>query len=445
MEINNSILISEINDVFNYKENKSNFSWAMDIIVPGIPDQNVMKVFGLTINRDYISNFADEITCTVSLNLGYYARKLYPNRSNFKVRLYKQHHSLTNSSSNKELQVDIYKAYILTDLKSPTIAQGDEVNDERSLDLVSIVNIDLQLINPYVEKLRLLQVGGIYRQVTMDKLLLTLLTNEVDKLKNNNDQDILGVNLIPLSNKEVKDQVVVPHGTNIVNVPEYLQNTIGVNNTGIGSYIQDKHWYIYPLYDTSKYNDRLDTVTIIILPSNKFVNVENTYMKDRGTIKILVTGDTAYHDDNDVEYSNTGNGVRYTDPNKIFDCNETTVGNKITISKTKNNTEILDKVDTEVNYAPVSSNKITSNSYLNMSKLSEKSGGVIVVNWQNVDHLLLKPGMAVKILFEDNSKIKETYGTLLSAKYISTVEGNLISGKYYHQASLKIFVRKIKV
>jgi hypothetical protein len=442
MEINNSILISEINDVFDYKENKSNFSWGMDILIPDIPDQNVIKVFGLTVNRNYISNFADEITCTVSLNFGYYARKLYPNRSNFKVKLYKQYHGSTYS---KELHVDVYKAYLLTDLKSPTVAQGDEVNDEKSLDLVSIVNVDLQLINPYVEKLRLLQVGGIYRQVTMDKLLLTLLTNEVDKLRNNSDQDILGVNLIPLSNKETKDQIVIPHGTNIVDVPGYLQKTIGVNNTGVGSYIQDKHWYIYPLYDTSKYNDRLDTVTIIILPSNKFVNVENTYMKARGTIKILVTGDTAYHDDNDLDYSNTGNGVRYTDPNKIFDCNETTVDNKLTISKTKNSTEILDKSDTDVKYAPISNNKITSNSYLNMSKLSEKSGGVIVVNWQNVDHLLLKPGMAIKVLFEDNSKIKETYGTLLSAKYISTVDGNLISGKYYHQASLKIFVKKIKV
>ena len=82
MEIENTPIYKEIIDVIRTNDKETQMGWSAII---HLDDQgNIytpLQVTSLNIKRDYLDNYADEMSCTVLMPLGKYAHKVYPNRN----------------------------------------------------------------------------------------------------------------------------------------------------------------------------------------------------------------------------------------------------------------------------------------------------------------------------------------------------------------------------
>jgi hypothetical protein len=444
MEITESVLSNEIDAVLSNGETDTNFSWEIILHLNDTDVYNPIKVLGLTISRNYITGFTDEITCKILVPLGKYARQIYPNRDKLQATLIKKKKGEVIGSpedENTDIKLDKYTAILLNQDKSITEGQGRESTDEDTLDLITVVEVDLQLINKSIEQIRTIQVGGVYSKVILDQLILSLLTNTSTKANVDGTQAIKNVDVLPISNKSTISQLVIPHGTLLIDIPNYLQNRVGVYNSGLGSYIQNKIWYVYYLYDTSKFHDREETTTIIVLPQNKYSNIDRSYLIDNDTSTILVTGDTSFVDDNGTNFINKGNGARITDAGNLINSSSKTENNKTVIARGKNNSEFVTQKKA-INFAPSTSSKISSNPFATYSEINSRNGGLFKAVWQSADPDLLRPGASAKIMFDDQGEIKEYDAILLSAIYISVPLGGITGDRYNNQGILTFFVKK---
>lgn len=68
---------------------------------------------------------------------------------------------------------------------------------------------------------------------------------------------------------------------------------------------------------------------------------------------------------------------------------------------------------------------------------------MVVVNWEYANPALLKPGMAIKLLYLDGAAIRELRGTLLSAhQYTFTSEQINFGARYRTNVALAVFVNR---
>jgi hypothetical protein len=446
MEIENTPLYREAREIIESGQTGTNFSWTARI---HYGDQSKyydpLLVESVNIRRDYTNNFTDEMTCTLLLPLGKYARQIYPNRNKLEITLYKLARKEVSSdiSEDEGVQAERYSATLIDVGPSATEGQGMEANDEDALDLVKLVDVHFQLFNKSVEQIRLITVGGIFRRTKVDQLILSMLTNETANVTIDAARAIEGIDLVPVSNQETKEQIIITQGTKLVDVVGYLQKRIGVYAADIGSYLQSKHWYVYPLYDTTQFEARPATLTILVLPQRKFTGIERTYRKNGDSLVILLTSETGFKDDSGVQYLNEGNGARFADANKLLEQSVSTTGNRTTMARGTNNSEFsTDTNGNGLNHIPIPIQRITANPFTVYSELNARNGGTFKGVWQNSDSSLLTPGMATRIVYADEGEVKEIYGVLLGCDHISHKTGDFTSQRFINQSVLSFFVKK---
>jgi hypothetical protein len=455
MEILNTPLGNEATSIMNSGSTETSFGWdalihfkSTDKTTGKVTDliYKPASVVAVVIRRDYARSYTDEMTCSFLIPLGKYARQIYPSRNDLQISLSKVPFGETTDDISKdiEIQTERYSATLIDKGQSITEAQGTETNDEYSLDLTNVLEVHFQLYNKAIEQLRLISVGGVYRKVNVGALVQTMLTTESSKINIDNIRAVEGVSMLAVSNKEKKEQIVITQGTRLTDVPDYLQKTIGIYNAGIGSYIQGKQWYVYSLFDTTKFNDRKDTLTIIVLPKKKFPNLDRTYRVVNGSLTVLVTSETGYKDDSGTQYLNEGNGARFADANKMVDSSVTIKNNKAIMARGANNSEFVSgKRPDGINNVSLPGQRITSNPFSVYSDLNRRSGGLFSAVWKNSDFKLVTPGMMAKVLFFDEDEIKEYYGIMQAVDHVSHSLG-LGSVRYENQSILSIFVNKAK-
>ena len=446
MEIEFTPLYTETTNVINNGVTTANNSLSAVVHYGEDPTDIVTPLYLVSVNyiRDYVSNFGDEITCTMHIPLGQYARLIYPNRLNLQVTLIKTTLDEVTDDDNLDsgIETELYNAVLLNDNPSPTVGQGAESNDIDALDLTQIVDVHFQLYNDSLEQIRVIQTGGIIRSSTVEDAILTTLTSSSQDIKVENEKAIEGIDMVDADNTDEKGQIVIPHGTRIIDLPDFIQQRVGVYNSGIGSYIQDNFWYIYPLFDTSHFEKRLYTLNIIILPKRKFSNIERTFQEQNGVLTILITGDAGFRDDNGTHQLMFGNGARFADASSLMDVAGNTSGNKTLIKRNKNNSEFLanKNIANGVNNAPVHSSRITSNPFKVYSELASYNGGMYKCVWENSDHSLIQPGMLAKINYVDEGGIQTLFGVVHVLTHISQRYSGFSIDKFKNQTILNIFV-----
>jgi hypothetical protein len=447
MEIEKTPLYREIQDVINAGATPANIGWSATVHLNDKGDiYNPLQVVAVNVLRDYKANFSDEITCTLLIPLGKYARQIYPNRVNLQISLYKA--PLKESGGaldyDKEIESQRYSATLIDEGRAVTEAQGQESNDEDALDLSDIVEVHFQLYDKSLEQIRTMTVGGVFRQTTVDQVVLGVLTNESKKAKVDNKQTIEGVDLVAISNKEKKEQIVVTQGVSLIDFPNFIQNKYGVYSAGLGSYIQNKLWYVFPLYDTTQFEKRPKTLTIMVLPKNKFPEIERSYRVIGDSLTVLMTGDTGFKDDSGTQYLNEGNGARFGDANKIMEDYSKTKGNKTIVSRGKNNSEFITDTKPDVlNNVPIAGTRITANPFAVYSNLTSRKGGMFKGVWENSEASLITPGMVVKIIYFDNNEVNEFTGVMQAAKHVSLRVGDIKSKKHVNNSVVYVFVNKV--
>lgn len=442
MEVENTPLYRDAREVMANGKTTTNQTWTAKIHYGG-KVYNPFSLISVNFMRDYVGAFADEITVSMQIPLGIYARRIYPNRTKLQITLMRIPLAENSDAVDEEdeIQSEQYTALLIDQDRAPTVAQGTESNDEDSLNLTQIIDVHFQIYDKGMEQLRIMMAGGVLRSCKVDNAIKTLLTSRAQDADVDNDRSILGVEMVAANNLDTKAQIVVPHGLRLVDVPDMIQAKYGVYNAGLGSYIQDKYWHVFPLYDTSEYETRLKTITVLVLPKRKFSNIERTYKVKGNALTIVITGETGFKDDSGKFYANHGNGIRFTDANNLFNANANVKTNRLKLERSKNNFEFkAGEAISKANYAPVAGGRSSANPFIAYSRLAARNGGMFKGVWENSDHTLLTPGMPAKIVYSDKDEVRTIYGILHSVSHISQRYSGIGSTKFKNQSILQFFV-----
>ena len=446
MDIDDTPIFKEIKEIIDDGPKPVYYQYKAKIHVNG-DEYEAVKVVSVDIVSDYQNKTGDVVILKAIIPLGLWAKKMYKYRTELEISLIKipLQESSDETMTDEEIEVQKYLAIPDTDT-IPVLAAKDIDNySMEELDLFDLPTITFQLTDKLLYKLRLISVGGVFRRTTPLEIVKYVLTTETSKIKVDDDYSYQGLDYIKSNNDEAREHTIIPQGTNIVDVPVYLQRRGGgIYNSGIGSYYTKRHWFIYPLYDTTRLQDSTKTLTIIKAPALRTKSIERTYRTEGDTTYILGTDRSGLIDDSGAQFTVSGNGTRFTDSRKhIRDFTEV-AGNKSIASRTKSNHEfvIVDK-ENEKNAVFQSSRKTNSNPYVERSELAGKNGAVFKVIWENADFTVLYPAMMCKIIYLDNNEVKEIHGCLLGVETAIQLQGiGLTARKHITTISLYVFVQR---
>lgn len=436
----------EIHQILNSLDTNVNFTWNVVIVANGqqIVPLNVMSI---DINCDYENNYADVVIVKVCVGYGTYAHDIVPYKSDLKVILKKMPRG---AKGNTEMTVtpdteEVFRATLMGATQETTAVKHAVVRDKEAADLTGIRYVELQLQDMALEQIRLFTFGSSFNNVVPGDVLRAILTSASRQIKVDNVHAISGVNMMDYNNKERFDHVIIPHGTPLTKLPDYIQSKAGgIYSTDIGFYLSKGWWYVWGLYDYKRFDTAQKKITILLLPPNYLNGVERTFRLTPNQVIIMATGGSVHVDISDNYTMNQGNAVRYPDPRKLFDGFAKVENNKAMASRGSNVSEYVGVASkTGLTNAQMAPNGATRNSYHQASQLAKRNGSFMMVNWQNSDPSVIRPDMPVQVLYLENDIPKTLYGTLIGAQtYINDTMQGIANQLHKCNTALKLFVEK---
>ena len=467
MELTESALQSEIDKIISDGEKKVHTRWEVEfsirddspiVLSTHIDDVSYVdtrekseriytpiSVLNIDFVRDYETNAGDEITLVCVIPMGLWAKVLYPCRDYLYATLVKHYlreHSLEiNTEDAKESE-----KYVCIPKLTPELAvDGKRVSrmSRHELDIKGMVTVEFQLIDQSMEKLRSVTTGGIWRRAKPEDVIKSVLATESAKVTIDDGPAIDYIDMKKASNQEAREHILLPQGTSLSYVAHHIQRVCGgVYSAGINAYMQNKTWFVYPLYDTAGFNNETKTITIIKIPEYKYTNAERTYRTDGDRLYILGSTDATFSDNREATYLAEGNGVRFADARRFMGDLVETKDNKPVAKRGKNNHEFVGVNKDQRNVVFVSSNRINANPFEEYTKLARRDGVIYQFEWQRSDSSLLHPGMKVKILFADGEEIGEMTGVLLKEHTAVQLQGQATAaGSHMTTTVLAIFCK----
>lgn len=445
MEIEDSTLWREISAVLQDGSKPVSFGWTAQLHADP-EDFEIMKVLGIDFIEDHENNFTETVIIELLLGGGTFLKRVYPNRERLEVTLIRNPMNETGEGMDFS-QAAFSERYSATLLDtSNALLEGNIAGtaSEQVLNQANIIPVKLQLINKSIEQLRMVSVGGSVRNATVKDTLLSMITATLPKVKVEKALSITGVDLIDPSNSRVYPQIVIPHGTLLSELPDMVHQNQGIYNSGLGSFIHQGYWYIYPKYDVTRFNSTSRSVTIIRVPPNKLPSIERTYRIQGDNVVILATSDSTFQDDSERLQLNQGNGVRFSDSSKFMGGFVETADNKSLARRGATNNEfIANQRLTGNNNVQLSRTPISANPYLEYSKLAQRQGSLFTLVWENSNMDLLLPGTQIQILYLEGEEIKQLQGTLHALQHAVQLAGQgLTANRYQTRTAIGVFVTR---
>ncbi len=448
MTIEATLIQDEINRIIEGPEKPVNFYWSAVIHANG-KDFPMIAIESIDFDKNYNEEIADSIDVTGLISPGTYQVDILPYDANLEITLTK---SVAGESNEEEvvgatIQVERYIAKLKSD--GPTQSMKGAVDGnitKETADLGGLKTVSFQLLNSTLEQLRMVMVGGIYRNVKPGDVLRAIIGSESKKVKTSAGIAIKGVDMVPANNEVIRDHVIIPP-TKLLGLPDFIQTKCGgVYSAGMGFYLQNGLWYIYPKLDVGRFSDKTKTLTIIVVPPNKYPGVTRTYRETANQVIIISTRGINHWDDSEEQQLNFGNGVRFTDGSKIMEGFGTAEGNKFTVARKDNNSEvILSNRQNGVDRAMISSTPIHSNPFVEYSKMARANCEHLQATWEHSNESLIYPGMPVRIVYVNDSEISENYGSVLAAHFFVMRAGTTVTTKRHVTSGAITMVMKKKV
>lgn len=412
-------------------------------------DITAMKVFNYDVKRNYASNFMDSATVSVAFPSGTYADFIYPNKDNVEFTLYGRMGTPADSNllSFDELNTvneQRYKAKITSDV-NPRITQNGQTQERTdSIDLTDFVTIEIQLIDFSGYLIRMTQVGTVLRNATVKDATQALLTEQCGLLKVTDDEKLIGIDIIQPDNQDIQSQIVIPQGTPLYQVPHFIQNNCqGMYSKGLGSYIQNRVWYIYPLNDADRDPTVDREIQIIIIPSGLVPTMEHSF-RIFGTNKVIVcTGNATMLNAIDKNQLNQGSGKQFADATKpLTEEYPKRKDNKIKLGLDDIINSITGIMASGSKFNPLMKDTFTNNPYTQQSAVTSINGGNITCTWENSSPGLIVPGSLVKVLYLDAYfNIYELSGSIIEAQHsIRYITKGMAGNQYKVMTALNIWV-----
>lgn len=446
MEVNCPAFEPEIVKILNTPETSVHFEWVVQVITrAGVVTP--LQLLSIDIDQNFESNYADRTVVRLAFGYGTYAHDIVPYKNDLKVSMRRINLGQRNGLSvSDELDVvETFRATLMGATQELTAPKNSVVDDKASADLVGIRYAEFQLQDLALEQIRALSVGSSFRNVVPGDVLKALLTNACKDIKIDNQLAINGVEMMGYNNRETFDHVIVPHGTPLVDVPDYIQSKAGgVYSTGLGFYLSRGWWYVWGLYDLTRHDRVPKSITVMVLPPNYLNGVERTYRVTPNQVIILATGESRHVDISEDQLLNEGNAVRYADPRKLISGFVSVDGNKAMADRATNANEFVgvEKPSGPV-YARLAPEGATRNTYHQASKLAKRNGSLMMVTWQNSDPRLVIPNVPVNVMYVKDDLPVTIKGTLLGMQtYISGLQPGVSNRLYQSNTVFKLFVEK---
>ena len=441
-----SILTEEISGIIESNQQLPQVQWICTIHA-GDTDIPTYAVLNLDILRLYDQQYGDEIRIRVDIDDRHFPTHIYPNKDSLEVTL------LRRPVKGEDYQDDVFRPIEERRFRAVLIDQGDpSIGDSQNRfsrtqreGTETIETIEFQLLDLALEKLRFKTTGTIMVNTTPANALRTLLGAASERLNVDAEASIRGVDLVPPSQEKVRDHVIIPHGTKVIDLPTYIQTYCGgIYGTGIGQYLQKGIWYIYPEFNTERFEREEKTLTVINVPENIMPGIEKTYRYTDNQVIIACTGEVKFRDDSEALLLNEGSGYRFVDADKVIDHFSVTENNKTHVKRKDNIREFVSEIrnagSKNVLFSP---ERITQNRLNQYSRLARRSGSYLQVDWENSDESLIYPGMPVKFLYVLEGEVMELHGVVVQAQhfYMKMNQGSVVS-KHKSESALTLFVRR---
>jgi hypothetical protein len=404
----------------------------------------VLKVLSIDDNKDYVANYMPEMFIKFMLSAGEFANKVYPfiNDLDLTITMYPIG-EVSGGNPNGKIVSKTYSA-ILIDTGDPHFQQTDSRPlTSVELDLSKILDLDFRLVSKTEEMLRGVQVGGIFRRVTTEKVLKAVFSTESAKIKVNNIELIKHVNVVETNNKEVREVINIPQTTPLVNLPMVLQHKCGgLYSADIGYFLHGDGWFVFPLFDTQRYGKEPDCVTIINIPKTKMPGTERTYRKNGDNITLLATGEIRFNNRVQENQAEHGTGVRFVNANDVMGGMGKTSNNETKFSRNEGNNEFVSTKRTDgLNIAMAAKNKIQANQFTELSKLAARNGSIVTLQWENSNLNIIKPGTPVRLVYSDGRKLRTLKGCILKAhEYTQLLGTGMTQSRYGRNTVMTLFI-----
>lgn len=452
MRITESSLQQELDLIIKDGSKPVHFTYSCEIafgeevVVPfKLLKQEVSRRYAAT-PESPVARYTDKVILTVQLTESV-VNKLYSNRENILITVFKHTQGEGGNQTNEtSVYTHRYRAVLLNGKSS--ILEGNQTfsDNDQVTDMAGFKEVYFELLDLAVEQLRLKSVGTVYRDMTMKDIIVGTLTYAAGTLSLDDEDMIKGVDMVEPNHNTMKEQTVVEQGTPLMKFTRVLQESCGVYSAGIGHYIQNKQWYVFPEYNLKRFETAPKTLTILNVPRGQLPAIERTYYSDSGKVTLISTGETNHLDDSEAQQLNMGNGVRFLNADKVLQGGFSKMENGIIkVDKNKNIHEfVIEQRGTSLNSAPFSDNKITSNILNEESKVARRMGSFIRFTWENANADLIIPGMPCRFVYMKGTELITVYGSVVGVDFVSIVISKAIDAtRYVQMASVTIFVEKV--
>ena len=340
----------------------------------------INNIIRITQLDDYVNNNSSEIVVSATMGLGDYVLDIFPFRQNLKAVI----RAIPVSSNGGELKYAAQRyqemRVVLAENEDISVKSGGSSGrDREEMNQAAIIPFNFQLISPITNQARQYSVEGIRVNTEITDLLLEVLT--IPPL-------VGGCNIVPPTNVNTITQLIIPAGITVMDFPGWLQNDsgIGVYNAELNWYMQNNQWYVFPLYDTTRYTTESDVLTICNVPKERLPNPEKTYFYKEGELYILATGNTNFKDLTDIYQLTNGNASRFTIANALENSSVTESNGDVFLSKELSNVNVLSELredGSQIGY--YNRTTPTNNVAREMSRIAGQRGIIVTLEWVNAD------------------------------------------------------------
>lgn len=364
-------------------------------------------------HRDFVGNFSDIITIEVLMDVRKFYNIVLPNLENLEG--YIQARQMMENSLHfirgGHNFMRRYKAVVVNPPKQGLGGGGSGQNEIKNPD-ISVQYVTFQFIDKIAVDIKLTTFQGMF-EMSNPMEVASMILDGTGK-----DHGLTGVHRADWDVQN-KRQILIPRGTLVKDIPQYMQQEYGIYNHGIGSYLyrmpvsDELYWYLYPLFNSNRYEKEYFKLSISVLPKeHNIAEVPRTYVIDNGNITIMVTDEVAMKENKTADQLNQGTGISFTNPaeNRAITTEEVGANRVMKQGEAAISTiNVVDRPDGLQNIIQV--NKDTMNTANLISQVAGNAGNYVVIDWKHAHPHLLQPGMPVKIQYF-NQTMNLLYGTL---------------------------------
>lgn len=521
-DISANVLWKEVEEIVSKRignDSPVHYKYRAEIDVAG-ETIHPYQLLHVDVRRNYNELFSDEVVIKAKIARAHYERVMRPNRDDIWVTLYRERYGSMADPDNREMgsgddpdpedvraekNIEFFRYRgVLIDTEMKTFeSERPEQSNRHDLSQEEFEVYSILLLNPAVEKLltRLwgwlyendtdkeyidgtIRTSGIYREARLGDILRAFLTDVSKDIEVDEEFEIAGVDMVEPDNQTEYEHVIIPHDIRLLELPKYLQehcgglyqnglgfylqycpgHTPGVSEQEVAQYSEDRQqgqwfWFVYPEYDTQRFDQVDDNLTIINIPQRRLEDIEKTYLTktSKGLFKKVVaisTGDVKHIDESESLEINRGSGVRWVHGtimeeglDSVDPGGELAEGGptwKVEIDSEENiEKHIGYERRSGEDYIPLRPRRITSNPYLLQSRVASQQGTLIRYFWQNGDPELIYPGMPVRLYHMFDNDLDEYNGIVIGCDYETYLKTNdIVDDRMQTDVLLTLFVER---